>query len=189
MSGKVKKGMVMTVAGIFLLWPFAGHCSWLEEMEETNQLVRTLLFSAVPRQPEKRVAPGRSRATRQEIHRYVMSTSRKTGIYPDFIMAVIRVESGFDSLAVSHKGAMGLMQLMPATSKDYGVHDPWNPEKNIDGGTRFLKNLLLEFRDVQTALAAYNFGPGNVRRNVPWPRETREYVKKVIAAFKETRRM
>jgi soluble lytic murein transglycosylase-like protein len=108
--------------------------------------------------------------------------ARESGLSPELIRAVVQVESGFDPLAVSPKGAQGLMQLMPATAARYGVADAFDPLENLLGGARHLRDLLREFDgDLSLALAAYNSGAGAVRRHggIPAYRETRDYVKKV----------
>lgn len=98
------------------------------------------------------------------------------------ILAVIKVESGFNPGAVSSEGAVGLMQLMPLTARDLGVRDPFDPEENIRAGVAYLSYCLLKFNDVKLALAAYNAGPGIVSRlkRVPPYTETQNFVKKVL---------
>ncbi|CEP67318.1 Prokaryotic transglycosylase, active site [Moorella glycerini] len=101
------------------------------------------------------------------------------------LQGVVEAESGFNPRAVSPAGAMGLMQLMPATARALGVTDPFNPEANLDGGARYLRQLLDRFQgDLALALAAYNAGPGAVKRygHIPPYRETRAYIQKVLAA-------
>ncbi len=106
------------------------------------------------------------------------------GVRPELVRAVIQVESGFNARARSHKGAMGLMQLMPATAAELGVDNPWDPSENIRGGVTYLAGLIERFDDERLALAAYNAGPGAVERygqQVPPYRETQEYVRKIAA--------
>jgi soluble lytic murein transglycosylase-like protein len=111
--------------------------------------------------------------------------SRRQGVAEDLVRAVIQAESAFNPTAVSVKGAMGLMQLMPATARELGVGDPFNPDQNIRGGVTYLKQLLDRYDNkVELALAAYNAGIGNVEKYgaVPPFKETRTYVDRITKA-------
>ncbi len=112
--------------------------------------------------------------------------ARLNRVRPDLVKAVVQVESGFNPTARSAKGALGLMQLMPATIRDFGVRNPFNPVENVRAGVAYLRRLLDRYEDNETlALAAYNAGPGAVDRHgqsVPPYRETREYVTRVSDA-------
>lgn len=109
------------------------------------------------------------------------------GLDPALLHAVIRAESSYNPGAVSHKGAMGLMQLMPGTAARYGVRNPYDPEENIFGGARYLRDLMGMFRsDIRLAVAAYNAGEHNVMKygyQVPPFPETQDYVSKVLGFY------
>jgi soluble lytic murein transglycosylase-like protein len=112
----------------------------------------------------------------------IVQHSRQHKVAADLVRAVIQVESAFNPVAVSTKGAMGLMQLMPATAVELGVGNPFDPDQNIRGGVQYLRRLLDRFNgNVELALAAYNAGMGNVEKygDVPPFKETKNYVKKI----------
>lgn len=110
-----------------------------------------------------------------------------TGLAADLLHAVIATESGYDPQARSPKGAMGLMQLMPATAHNLGVVDPYDPEENISGGARYLRSLWDRFGDLTLALAAYNAGPDRVAAygGVPPFSETRTYLRRLRDLYPE----
>jgi len=119
------------------------------------------------------------------------STIYKTGqqyrVDPHLIRAVIKIESDFDPWAVSSAGAQGLMQLMPETASSLSVINPFDPEENIDGGTRYLRYLLTLFEgDTKLAVAAYHAGEKMVQRfgGIPPVRQTQDYVKKVLKTYR-----
>lgn len=112
----------------------------------------------------------------------IKEASRRYGLSVALIRAIIRTESAFDPLAVSRAGAQGLMQLMPALSRDLGVKDPFDPRQNVMAGTRYMSALLAEHNgNLALALASYNAGPGNVEkyRGIPPFKETRHYVERI----------
>lgn len=118
----------------------------------------------------------------------IKRASRHHGVSPALVKAVIAAESGFDHLAESSKGARGLMQLMPGTASDLGVDDAYDPWQNIDGGTRYLCEMIDRFPgELSLALAAYNAGPEAVRQyqGIPPYKETRGYVKRVLKLYKK----
>ncbi len=119
--------------------------------------------------------------------RIIINKSSKYGLEPSLIRAVITAESNWDPKAVSKKGAIGLMQLMPSTARDMKIGDPFSPEENIEGGTRYLRYLLDRFDgNLDVALAAYNAGPTVVERSggIPSITETRKYIRKVLSNTK-----
>jgi soluble lytic murein transglycosylase-like protein len=130
------------------------------------------------------VPPSRMKAPRRKpYHSYIAQASQVYEVDSTLIRAIIMVESGYNPRAVSHRGARGLMQLMPTTARWLGVQDAFNPALNIDGGVRYFKRLLNRFDgDIELALAAYNAGSRYVHKygGVPPFKATRIYIKKVL---------
>lgn len=118
----------------------------------------------------------------------VARAARKNGLSPKLLSSVIQAESNFHPHAVSPKGALGLMQLMPATARDLAVAHPFNPSENVQGGARYLKGLLKQFGDLNLALAAYNAGPATVRLygGVPPFPETQAYIARIRRDLRRT---
>lgn len=143
----------------------------------------------IPRQPD----PSELRGFKWEKHAgehvdYFAEAAEKFNLAPELIVAVALVESRIDPFAMSHKGALGVMQIMPATAKDLGLENPFDASENIAAGARYLRQMMDEFNgDLDLALAAYNAGPGNVRRydGIPPFKETQDYVRKVRAKVNE----
>ncbi|HEX8354253.1 MAG TPA: lytic transglycosylase domain-containing protein [Pyrinomonadaceae bacterium] len=118
---------------------------------------------------------------------FIVDSSRRYGVDPLLIYSIMHRESSFKRFALSHKGARGLMQLMPATAARLGVRNIFDPQQNIEGGVKYMRFLLNMFDgDVRLALAGYNAGEGAVlkyRRNVPPYRETQEYVRRISQRY------
>jgi hypothetical protein len=135
--------------------------------------------------------PGRGRwsstlVVPRELRQRITDHALARDLDPRLVEALIRVESAFNTRAVSDKGAMGLMQLMPSTALELGVEDAFDVEENLRGGTAYLRSLLDRFSgNLTLALAGYNAGPGAVEkyRGVPPYRETTDYVQRVLAAY------
>ena len=178
----------------------AAFCAWLAFPAAAEAQIYswrdgsgTLVVSSTPKDPSAQLYVVRNspavRSTRAPVNKrseayedLIVQHATEHDISADLVRAVIQVESGFNPLARSVKGAMGLMQLMPATARELGVTNAYDPAQNIRGGVAYLKQLLTRFgANVELALAAYNAGPDAVNRygTVPPYRETRNYVHKV----------
>lgn len=124
----------------------------------------------------------------KEYEGIILQASRRFDVDVSLVKAIIKAESYFDHKAVSHKGAQGLMQLMPQTSDAMAVENPFDPEENIFGGTRYLSLLLKRFKnDKRLAVAAYNAGPERVEacNGIPPIAETEQFVKKVMNYYRD----
>jgi soluble lytic murein transglycosylase-like protein len=125
-------------------------------------------------------------ANREKINQMVREVSDRYRVDPALVRAVVETESNYKTTAISSRGALGLMQLVPGTAQQLGVSNAFDPKQNLDGGVRYLHSLLERYNgDLDKALAAYNAGPGAVDRagGVPRNRETREYVQKVTNSY------
>jgi hypothetical protein len=155
-------------------------------------------FTNIPPTPDQRGGPRSApettrstRAVRAQAHPYRMEVeqlARRHGLSPNLVSALIAVESDFDPTAISPKGAQGLMQLMPLIARYYRVYDPFNPQQNIEGGIRYLNDLLQLFDNrLPLAIAAYNGGEGMVRKHGGVPPMLESYVNKVLTLYEQTR--
>lgn len=155
----------------------SGNFSLPSKTSTTTSLPEISSFSSIPSMSDV------SSSSRPEIEGYIKKYSKEYGVDENLVRSVVKAESGFNPNAKSPVGAIGLMQLMPATARSMGVNDPYNAEQNIQGGTKYLKGLLDRFGgDKEKAVAAYNAGAGAVNKygGVPPYRETQNYVKKVL---------
>jgi soluble lytic murein transglycosylase-like protein len=118
-----------------------------------------------------------------KVYPFIRYYCRRHGLDPELVRAMVEVESGFAVAAVSPKGAAGLMQIMPGTGRDLGLADAFDGASNLEAGIRYMRALMDAYGDVRLALAAYNAGPGRVKKGgaVPDIPETRAYVEKVLA--------
>jgi soluble lytic murein transglycosylase-like protein len=155
-------------------------------------------FTNIPRTPDQRGEPRNApetkrstRAVRVQAHPYRMEVehlARRHGLSPNLVSALMAVESDFDPTAISPKGAQGLMQLMPLIARYYRVYNPFNPQQNIEGGIRYLNDLLQLFdNQLPLAIAAYNGGEGLVRKHGGVPPMLESYVNKVLTLYEQTR--
>jgi len=158
------------------------------EKDPSPDPVQTPVAAAQTAKPELRPAEVMHNFTHSaaDLTQVVNSASATYHLDPDLVNSVIHAESGFNSHAVSPKGARGLMQLMPSTASSLGVDDAFDPQANVEGGSRYLRELLERYNfDLVKALAAYNAGPGRVEQyqGVPPYRETRGYVARIVRDY------
>jgi soluble lytic murein transglycosylase-like protein len=182
----MKKTLVGSVWVALALWPAVSSA---QVRIVVNGEGRKVIFNEAPAERARRFSdhlvpvPDADLQVLLDRHSEAQSLDRK------LVHAVIQVESGFNQRARSHKGAMGLMQLIPATASLYQVQDPYDPDDNMRGGTRYLRHLIDRFPGrLDLAVAAYNAGPGAVERynGIPPYRETRDYVRRVLTLYNGT---
>ena len=169
---------------IFLFLPVALRAG--DIVAYRDEKGRIVYVNVDPMPVSSRTVPVLRQPADQKINRLLRDAARKHELDPTLVQAVIQVESNYNPKAVSRKGALGLMQLIPATARRYGVSDPFDPQQNIEGGVRHLRDLLDLFEgDLNLALAGYNAGVNAVSKygDIPPYRETRNYVTKVMSLY------
>jgi soluble lytic murein transglycosylase len=170
---------------IFLTLPaFSSHADIYKFKDEDG----VTHFTNIPQNKDYKIVISEKKTRSGNDFSYIIrKKSRKYNIEPSIIKAVITAESNWNPRAVSKKGAIGLMQLMPSTARDMQINNPYDPEENIEAGTRYLRFLLDKFEgNLTLALAAYNAGPGKIEKSggvPPFP-ETKKFVRKVISISK-----
>ncbi len=184
--------MLRAILAATLLWAWSPAGLWAADPMLYVIDDNGVTFTNIPGRKGARPVPGFSGQVGRTASRvrlpitvydpYIERVARQNGLSPELIKAVALVESGLDPRAISPAGAQGLMQLMPATARQYGVTDAFNPLANLEAGARHLRSLLDEFDgDLELALAAYNAGASAVRRyrGIPAYPETVNYVRRV----------
>jgi len=174
---------IIVISLTLILWSFSAysHADIYKYVDEDG----VIHLTNIPKGDHYRKILSEHAVDSQDSYNHLIrSASFKYGIEPSLIRAVITVESNWDSSAVSKKGAIGLMQIMPETASDMNIVNPYDPGENIEAGTKYLRFMLDRFDgDLDLALAAYNAGPAKVERSggVPDIAETRKYIKKVLS--------
>ena len=168
--------------------PSAGTASMQAARSAAAEVTQYFGHESLPTANAKILAANASghQASSEEIDSSIVMAAARHNVDPNLVRAVIKVESNFNSNAISRKGAMGLMQLMPSTARSLKVKNPFDPDQNVDAGVRHLKQLLENYGgDVKLTLAAYNAGAGAVARSsgVPHFAETQNYVRRITNLY------
>ena len=174
--------LALTFAFIIILYAFTAFAREKAEHQPSN---KQMAASSVGR-ADVVVSPGLGKKARP-FHPIILRAATRHKVDPALVKAIIMVESRYNPKAISKQGARGLMQLMPRTARSLGVKDSFNPEHNVNGGVKYLKQLLDEFGDnLKFALAAYNAGSSKVRRygGIPPIKATQYYVNRVFKYYR-----
>ena len=200
---------VIILLGLLALWAVPAHGQIVSYMDSDGKrvfinsdpapaarpsktpLLRTAATGIAPRTTQTSFAASSEmsvaeQANREKIEQMIREVSARYRVDPALVRAVMQTESNWNSAAVSRRGGLGLMQLVPGTAQQLGVNNAFDPKQNLDGGVRYLHMLLERYNgDLDKALAAYNAGPGAVDRagGIPRYRETRDYVQKVTDSY------
>lgn len=180
--------ILILIAVITLSIPLNGWAdsSLVDSLRELASIARYgSSQSYIPPSSKQRGLRSTVRATRIPYWSIITRAGKSHGVDPYLVQAVIKHESSFDPWAVSPKGAQGLMQLMPPTARELGVRNSFDPTQNINGGTRYLRQMIDSFGNVHTALLAYNAGPGSISRG-RIPSESYLYADRVMTSYRNT---
>ncbi len=176
-----KTGLGITLLFFLLFWAGSVRADIYKWVDPKG----TLHLTNVPNHSGYRPFAGLGKFAVQKFDHHIQRAAGRHGLDPRLVNAIIRAESDYQASAVSDKGAVGLMQLMPETAADMGVDDPLDPEDNIEGGTRYLAYLLKRYGKMDLAVAAYNAGPNNVDKyqGIPPFKETKTFVARVMQNY------
>jgi len=185
-AGSIASGIFSFVM-IFFLIGIPTRINYEYEIDlPTHEDTKHYIRETIQTNPQDIVLNFKPNKREHKYHTIIFEAGNRYGVDPALIKAIIMAESSYDPMAISKKGAVGLMQLMPSTLNDLDVDDPFNPVHNVNAGVRYFKGLLNEFEgDIELAVAAYNAGSKKVRQfnGIPPYNTTQRYVRKVFEYY------
>lgn len=182
----IKKILLFSLIANIIHLPLIVEAEMARRVDKDGVVHLSNLFPAPKKKGQKATKQTKKKAKRASIRENIKYYSEHYGVDPELVTALIKAESDFQPRAVSPAGAMGLMQLMPATAARYGVANPFDPEENIRGGVKYLRYLLELFEgNIRLAIAAFNSGEKAVMRYNKVPSFTEPFVQKVISLYRE----